>query len=369
MNLRKNKKAPDSAAQRLGNPWVSSTLIPGSPLAEQQATLLAVLHAGVRESLPLVPLIRSLATEYPGFYYNKLQHLAYLIDRGIPWIDALEQTPDALPSDTVLALRVGQQSGITLATFEELRAQNTEDLLHRDKSSWQSYFFYWMSVSLVMILMVSLYSYFIIPTMIKMMEEFGMERGTTNLRSSSSYAMLPAVTILGLTLLGIVLSSSERLRTWLASLLGIPSKTSAQSKAAVLRIVANAIQNGRPMAGTLSSLANFHRDSKLRSKLLIAKNEIEQGTEEWESMSASGLVTLAQKNALQGQSRNDQAWVLRSLARGLSLQGNQHWSWVQSFAHPVILITFGFAVLAIGSAFLDGLYSIVSELAKETHWR
>jgi hypothetical protein len=37
--------------------------------------------------------------------------------------------------------------------------------------------------------------------------------------------------------------------------------------------------------------------------------------------------------------------------------------------HPLMLIAFGLAVLGICWSVLDGLYMLVTELAKETGWR
>lgn len=355
--------------QNYDSSWFSSTFIPGSPLLEQQSTLLAVLQTGLRESIPLASMLRALASEYPGSYSQKIRRLARLIDQGESWVDALEQTPGALPADTVLALRIGQQSGITNATFEQIRLENSEDLMLLEKPQWKRYVAYWLATSLVMICLLSFFAYFIAPTLKKMMEEFGIEQGIWNISMAMRYAVLPVIVTLGLIIAGIVLNWSSITRSSLSNLLRLPTESWGSKNATLLGILANTTKHGRPMAGALSTLAKFHTDSEIRRRLLIARNEIEQGAEQWESLRAVGLLSPPQKEILLDQSNENQSWILRNLSKSLRYRQQYRWKWLESLVHPLIVIVFGFAVLGICSATLDSLYSIVSELAKDTSWR
>jgi type II secretory pathway component PulF len=369
MTQSNKEKGARSTAAIAGNPWLSSTLIPGSLIAEQQSTFLAILHASLRQSVPPAPMIRALAKEYPGSYSYKLLRVARMIDQGVPWVDALEQEPGVLPSDTILALRLGQQSGITNATFEQLRLESSEELIDREPSYWRPYLAYWLAVSFTMLSIMSFFSYFIGPTLLKMLQEFDMQRGYDKLSSALRYSTLPAAIALGLTCLGILLTWSEGLRTWFAKLLRIPQDSFSQNQASLLRILANNTEHGRPMEGALSTLSKFHANADMRKRLLIARNEIEKGSQEWDAIGSVGLLTAPQQEALQGQSKKDQAWVLRKLAQSLSTHEHYRWGWLQSILHPIVLIAFGLFVLAVSYAFLESLYSIVSELAQDTRWR
>jgi type II secretory pathway component PulF len=349
--------------------WFSSTLFPGSALAEQQATLLAILDGCLRSSVELAPMIRALSHEYPGSYSYKLRRLARLLDQGVPWVDALEQTPDALPEDTVLALRLAQHSGIVHSTMDQLRLESSEELLDRDRAHWRSYLAYWLTVSLMMIVVFSLLSYFIVPTLRQMVAEFDLPNASRNLENVLRYSMLPLFIVFGFTCLGILLNWSESFRLWLLSWLRLPIDSMSRKKGSFLRILANAIEQGRPVSGTLSTLAKYHWDSDFRKKILIARNEIEQGGETWSCLCAVGLLSASEKEVLHGESNEDRAWVLRSLARSLSSHQRYRWGWLQSMVHPLVMVFFGLAVLGISSAVIDGLYSLVWQLANETHWR
>lgn len=349
-------------------PWLSTTWFPGSQVAEQQATFLALLHASLRESIPLAPMIRALSREYPGSYQMKLIQVAGLIDRGEDWLDAIEQTPGTLPDESVLALRIGQQSGIIHPTLEQLRIENASELIEQEPQQWRSYLVYWFAVSLMIVSILTAISYFIIPTFLKMLEEFGI-KGQQNLLLYSRYIAAPIRIALVLLCLGILLNWSQTIRSWLVRVLGIRVSSPEQQHSALLGILANVVEHGRPMAGALSTLAKYHPSTKIRASLLIARNEIEQGSEAWESLKSVGLLSEAQTTAIEGQSKENQAWILRSLANSIGSKQRYRWQWLQSVIHPLITIAFGIAVLGISAAVIDVLYSIVIELAKDTSWR
>ena len=350
-------------------PWLSTTLVPGSRLSEQQASLLAVLHASARDSVPLLPLIRALSSEYPGRYSATLYKLASLLDQGVPWIEALEQTPDALPSDTVLALRLGLQGGIVLPTFEQLRHENAVALLDPEPSLLKPALVYWFAVSLVMFYLLGLFNLFIVPTLLRMMEEFDLRgAGYNKLKLVMSYAIFPALISLGLTALALVLNWSETLRNWIGRLLGRPGN-SEQTRGALLRMLANSIEFGRPIGGTLSTLAMFHQDARVRKDLLVARNEIEQGSDGIGALESVGLLTPKEKEALVDQSAKNQAWVLRSFADARISPKQYRWAKWQSLLHPLFIAVFGITVLGITSAVLESLYGLISVLATDTNWR
>jgi type II secretory pathway component PulF len=314
-------------------------------------------------------MIRALALEYPGSYSVTLMKLARLLDQDVPWIEALEQTPGALPSDTVLALRLGLQGGIVLPTFEQLRQENSVALLEQELPIFKPILVYWFAVSIVMFYMLGLFSLFIGPTLLRMMEEFELRGyGYSKLKFVLRYAIFPPLIALGLTTLAIVLSWSESLRNWIGRLIG-RTENSNQTHSALLRMLANAIEFGRPIGGTLSTLAKYHYDSSVRKNLLVARNEIEQGSDGITALETVGLLTPTQRAALVDQSAKNQAWVLRSFADSQIPPIVYRWAKWQSILHPLMIAVFGITVLGITSAVLESLYGLVSELASETNWR
>jgi type II secretory pathway component PulF len=228
---------------------------------------------------------------------------------------------------------------------------------------------YWFAVSLVMFYLLGLFNLFIVPTLLRMMEEFDLRgAGYKKLKLVLNYAIFPALISLGLTALALVLNWSETLKNWMRRLLGRPAN-SQQTQSSLLRMLANSIEFGRPIGGTLSTLAKFHHDASVRKDLLVARNEIEQGSDGIAALESVGLLTPKEKEALVDQSAKNQAWVLRSFADARISPIQYRWAKWQSLLHPLAIAVFGLTVLGITSAVLESLYGLISVLATDTNWR
>ncbi len=64
-----------------------------------QRSLLRLLHVAHVERLALAPLVHALALEHRGGNRRRLRRLAFRLAGGMPLIEALEQTPDALSDE------------------------------------------------------------------------------------------------------------------------------------------------------------------------------------------------------------------------------------------------------------------------------
>ncbi len=117
-----------AGALRRGPAWYTQPWWGGDTLLVRQYTLLRVLAVGNRERLDIVPLIFCLASEHHGYYRRLLTMLATRIQGGSSLVAALEQTPDALSDEDVLALRLASESGTWAQTFNELLELRQEDL-------------------------------------------------------------------------------------------------------------------------------------------------------------------------------------------------------------------------------------------------
>ena len=88
----------------------------------------------------------------------------------------------------------------------------------------------------------------------------------------------------------------------------------SDSTADVLQLLGVAIQTGRPLAGTLSTLARYHFDPAMRQKLLLARNEVEQGADVWQSLIEAGLLTHPEAHLLNtGERLGNQTWTMTQL--------------------------------------------------------
>ena len=155
-----------------GPTWYISTWI-GDSLATQQRSLLHVLAVAQKEKLELAPLIECFAVEHRAGYRRLLKRLAQRLRSGVALVDALEQTPDVLDDDAVLALRFGSQSGTTQAVFDMLLSRDFPSETDPGRTTSQVWA-YWVvlacSIAFLLLIMMTL----IAPTFKKMFEEFGL---------------------------------------------------------------------------------------------------------------------------------------------------------------------------------------------------
>jgi type II secretory pathway component PulF len=318
----------------------------------------------------MVPMIRALAIEYPGDYCYTLGKLSRRIEQGMPWVAALEQSPGALPEDIVLALRLGYENDTLLPMLEQLRRDESHDWMNREQSFWRNYLTYGLSLAVVMIYVLASFAYFIMPTLVKMMQEFELPGNQiTVMRIATQVAVYLALFVLAITLVLIVFTWSERLRSLVRRLLWIPDASAQKMRGFLLRMFAHVTEHGSSMKGALATLAEHHTNWDLKRRLSAARIGIEQGSEPLAALQSAGLITPAQGTCLQGEPATTQAWIMRQLGSAMIGQDFYRWRWIQSLFPPLLILTMAFGVLWISSAMFDSLYSLVTELAHQTPGR
>lgn len=348
-----------------GPTWYVVTWV-GDGIGIQQRSLLRLLSVAHREQLEIAPLVQCLADEHRGRFRRRLRRLAKHLEAGTPLVEALEQTPDALDDDTVLALRFGSQSGTLQATFDSLLPEN--DLANSLNKSRGHFWSYWVvlsiSIGIVLIFMMAI----IVPTFKKMFEEFGLELPYP-LRilivicdALANYAPIWILAIIALC--GLISSSAVRrcFRRTVAPLVIQPH--ALRRTAELLKLLALSVEAGRPLTGALSTLARYHFDGRTRQRLLFARNEIEQGVDSWNCLAEANILTLQQANALASAPSNQiRAWILRQFACAKVNTAERRLNIGLAIAQPLAVLFFAAIVLFIFISFFSVLLLMISCLA------
>ena len=352
--------------ERIGPTWYLSPWWRIDSTTAKQNSLFQLLSIAHTERLDHVSLIDSFAREHRGWYRRRLMQLAKRLRTGCPMIVAIEQTPEVLSDDQVLALRFASQSGSLSQTFHQL--VHTEDSQQDEtKAAWQSLFVYW-GVTLLVLVSITLWMMIrIAPTHSQILKEFEMQRQSPFFFLKSSFDLLsdniPVALAVAFVIAFLFFSSTSRrfFRRVVAPHLTIAPNTSRSSF--MLRLLSISTNAGRPLPGTLSTLAKYHYDKKVRQRLLVARNEMEQGVNDWQSLSDAELITTAEAKALVASPDNQsRAWLLERLALAKTDRACRSSSTMLAFAHPVAILIFGCFVLFIFIAFfgmnLELIYSL-----------
>jgi type II secretory pathway component PulF len=346
------------------HPWKSSTWIPGSALRDSQATLMAVLRAGIQQSLPLPLLIQSLASEYPGGYRITLLKLAKLLEQGVPLIDALEQVPDALSEHDVLGLRLGKQSGMLIPALLEMKSTEAENITTPGLRLWRDAWIYWLVVIGIMLVVITYIKYRVAGTLRNINAELGISNPLRFMSGFLDSVLWIWGIFLVIVLFLIATGWSFRLRRWIRGMFGFPASHIGESNVSVLRLLGMTVKNGRPLVGALSTIAKYHTHGAIRNKMLLARNEIEQGAEVWDALRSVHFLRASQAEALRGESSATQAWLLRSFAREQkdNLEDRER-VWV-AWLYPIMVLILGTIIFLLSVGVFGFLSNMISSVAR-----
>lgn len=332
-----------------------------------ELSLLRLLALAHRERLDAQPLVSNFAGEFRGAARRRLTRLSRRLAEGVSLVDALEQTPNALRDDDVLSLRFASGSGTLSQSYAELIERAQSRLLDATAQVRQA-LKYGIVLAIVFSLMITFLMTFISPTFQKMFDEFGLRLPGTYqalLHTSDWIAgRLPLGMLLGLLAFGFIwfVRPNRYLRLWFGLR---PLRTSAQlQRAHLLRMLAQANEAGRPLPSSLSTLARYHFNRNTRLKLLVARNEIEQGADPWGTLAALQLIHSTEARSLTDTSSPRlRTWIMRRLAQQQEEVVHNRGSALAMLVHPTVVLLFGMVAAWIAVAFFSILVTMISVLA------
>ena len=353
--------------KKTGPTWYLSTWWPCESLDSMQYSLLSLLAVAHEERLDPKPLIAALADEHRGRYRRRLRLLAKRLDSKTTIVPALEKTPYALSDSVVLSLRFGSQSGTLAQTYKQLieTAKPQVDESRTTQSNAQGY---WAVLACTIALILLFLMFFISPTIKKMIDEFELmlpiafRRLLMFMELVSSNSLLVVLAFFGVGWLVWSYRSRRFFRREVADRLF--GRTSLLRSSQLLRMLSVAVEAGRPLAGSLSTLAKYHFDKDIRQRLLSARNEVEQGVSAWTSLVDAKIISPEEFQALSGSPTSRvQSWTLRQLAIAKLEISNQRVLVRTAFINPVVILIFASVVLWICFSSLSVLANLISFLA------
>jgi type II secretory pathway component PulF len=325
--------------------------LPWYTTAAQSRALLRLVAVAIEEKLPLSPLIEAWAMDERGVQRGKLRRLASLLGSGMALDDAIEEVPGLLRPQDLLGIRFDMQSGTRTAAMRALLDDDTLPApVRRPGRGWSQVYLYLCVFPLVAVFLVTFIQLNILPVFLKILREFSVPLPEVVIWSQQFGNLMgrigPPVVGLILVVLWFLISTSagRRLGWFLSTRLFKTSRT--DSTADVLQLLGVAIKTSRPLAGTLSTLARYHFDPAMRQKLLLARNEVEQGADVWQSLIEAGLLTRPEAHLLNtGERLGNQPWTMRQLVSAKRQQATGRREVVAVFLWPLVIIALGGFVL------------------------
>ncbi len=357
LNIHRPRRGP------LGHSWRISSWWSRELPASVHCSLLHILSVAHAERLELAPLLRHFASEHRGWARLRLNRLASRLEEGLPWVAALEQTPNVLSDADVLTLRFASESGTLnrcLPTLvEEADSRSLEVALQLRRAMA-----YGLAMLVVSALAISFLMTFIAPTLSEISQELGVDVNGSfeSLVSSSDWLVRQLASVITAALIIVlviwIFRPVRRFRRLVASRC-VPSIVTLRT-AQLLRLLSLSTAAGRPVPGALSTLARYHFDANVRSKLLFARNEVEQGADAWQSLATTRLLTTQEAEALhQAATPKTRAWLMHRLADWKQNKVSQQGRMLAGLAHPLLVLLFGGLVLWCGLAYFGFLSHLI----------
>ena len=334
--------------------------------AAQRQSLLRLIAVATEEQLPLAPLVESWAQDECGVQRRRVRKLAQLLAEGRPLGEAVELVPGVLHEEDLLALRFDAQSGTRTAAIRELLASR-EIASAKATPRMQRAVIYLAVLVPVGLLLIAFTQINVVPVLGKIFSEFDVEMppalawSVAEGQASFHRAWLAALAIIALLGWLFATRSGRPVRT---ALFGRLLRPWHEVRAAgVLQKLTIAVTAGRPLPGSLSTLARYHFDPAIRRELLFVRNEIEQGADVWHSLGGVGMLTAAEVQLLTGAERGGNlAWVLQKLVAVKQRRTLHRFQWAAELAMPAFVAVMAALVVFQALTVFQPLTEIISKL-------
>ena len=350
--------------------WRSATWWPSDSLATVQRSLLRMLALAHRERLELSTVVWNFADEQRGHRRLRLQRFASRLTSGTPLVEALEQTPDVLRDQDVLALRFASQTGVVSNLYKDLLQESTIDR-RLAKAAVNRLVEYALGIAIALGLIATFLAIFITPMIIRLAKDNAIQVPDAIQIPHRNHDWVTGFFLLSVSLgLGVAaIRCSRRIRRslrwffsdWQARL-GLSPRS-----AELMRLLSLAAEAGRPISVSLSTLARYHFDRSIRNRLLFIRNEIEQGAEAWNCFFEVRLITEAEADAIrQCIDGKSQAWVLRQFADARDAAVTLRYRKIAAWGQPSVILIGGAVVLWLSSGYFQVLSQLFVELSRWT---
>jgi type II secretory pathway component PulF len=321
---------------------------PWRTTSSQRRGLLRLIAVATEERLPLVPLLEAWAADERGVQQLRVARLAWLLKGGRPLPEAVEEAPGALRDEDVLAIRFGAQSGTLAGAVRDALDDSTRGKSESVAAS--NALMYFCVVLAIATAIVTFLQIKIVPAFVAILDDFNVDQPRV-LKNSiamgeavSKYWYLVALAGLAVAWLIFSLRGGRFLRNAIVGRLSGMARDLRSAE--VLRKLGLAIQAGRPIPGALSTLARYHYDARLRHKLLYCRNEVEQGADVWQSLTAAGLLAPAERELMRTADRvGNRPWALTQIAALKTRRSTRRWQRLSNLVLPALVLVLGGLVL------------------------
>ena len=228
--------------------------------------------------------------------------------------------------------------------------------------------FYLMFMVAFVVLVLTFLMLKIVPIFVHMLDEFDMELPavTQALIWSSGFAlgMWPLTLLLALLVCGVLFAATMQYVGWPLRLLPPLGRIWRRLDAAlVMRWLAVAVQQGRPITEMMRLLAAYFPRARMRRRLEVALERVELGVSWCEGLRRAGVIRSSDVAVFKAAEKaGNLAWALEEVA-DTSIRRSAHWLRIAiSVAFPIAIFALGGVAFFVFVGILAPLIDLIQGL-------
>jgi len=334
----------------------------------ERRSLLWVLMAAAERGIPLEAAVSAFEDERDDVIGKRARNLADYLEAGVPLALALQRSRNPVPAAALLAADLGQQTGTLGPALRQVVAQM--DLVEGVFRSLLEKLFYLAFLVCYALVMLAFVMIKIMPVFHKIYQDFGLElpwvtqslidisRATASGEAVLLLALLVLLQVVAvIALLYYVRNAPTRLP--LPSLLWWRADC-----ALVLRWLAIAVRQRRPLAEMVRLMAGYFPRAALRWRLERAACRIENGADWCDSLQRVGLLRPAEAGLFRAAERaGNLAWALEEMADSSVRRAAYRLRAWLNVLFPAVVIVFGGCVFFLALGILMPLFALIPGLS------
>ena len=346
--------------------------IAGTRNRARQIELVWLLALAVKSGRPLADEIDAYAQGTWGKRHRLLVDLAQRLREGVP-LTELAVPQGLLPHSAALQIHTGIVSSSLHDSLcgTALRATREFSDDHSNSENIGSALIYPSTVVPIAFVIVTYLMYYIIPKLKKIFDDFGTELPQpTLLLIQLSDSVIHYWYLFGLPLfyvpLGIfILCSLAHYSGWRVVLQSFLGRWFIRWHSPdVMRALAQSVSQGAPLDKALYSIAKHPGPLRLRERLAWAIDAIEDGSPNWQTLQAAGILRHSEAVVLEtAENTGNLPWALETLATHLEHRTAFRLAAFSEILRPIILIGLSLVVGFIAFAMFLPLIKLLNDLS------
>lgn len=332
----------------------------------RQASLLWILAIGAEKNLSLVDAVDALVDESQGEWALMVEDLVVLLRQGTPLTEAISAIPGLLPEESVLAIRIGAESGTLIEALksEAQRVSNDSEMAGQGGFS----LIYGWAVLITMFAIVSFICVYIVPKFKKIFEDFGIElpKITIQMIDVTDWVIQFGAVLLPLGALAFFgacwlytkhFSRGTLSSPWVRLFPRIASSS-------LLRALSFVMDAGRPLSPAVTSIANHHPAQNIYHKLNDVSETTAAGGDCWESLRHNGLLNRREVEIVHAAEKAGNAgWALRHIADNIERRQESRFSALAQLFEPCIVLLLGVLTGVVVISLFMPLIKLINDLS------